>query len=36
MGKDLVFEQSVARLEQIIGQLEKGDVPLADSRKGYS
>jgi exodeoxyribonuclease VII small subunit len=31
MGKDLVFEQNVARLEQIIGQLEKGDVPLADS-----
>ena len=31
MGKDLAFEQNVARLEQIIGQLEKGDVPLADS-----
>lgn len=29
--QDLTFEQNIARLEEIIGRLEKGDVPLAES-----
>lgn len=28
---EMTFEESLARLEKIIGQLEKGDVPLGDS-----
>lgn len=28
---EMTFEESLARLEKTIGQLEKGDVPLGDS-----
>jgi exodeoxyribonuclease VII small subunit len=28
---EMTFEESLARLEKIIGRLEKGDVPLGDS-----
>lgn len=31
--KNLSFEQSVARLQEIVSALEKGDAPLADSLK---
>lgn len=31
--KKLSFEQSVARLQEIVSALEKGDAPLADSLK---
>lgn len=31
--KKLSFEQSVARLQEIVTALEKGDAPLADSLK---
>ena len=30
-GKKLSFEQSMARLEEIVRHLEKGDMPLNDS-----
>lgn len=30
-GKKLSFEQSLARLEEIVRHLEKGDLPLTDS-----
>ena len=30
-GKKLSFEQSMARLDEIVRQLEKGDMPLNDS-----
>lgn len=30
-GKKLSFEQSLARLEEIVRHLEKGDIPLSDS-----
>ena len=30
-GKKLSFEQSLARLEEIVRHLEKGDMPLSDS-----
>ena len=29
--KDKTFEESIARLEEIVGALEKGDTQLADS-----
>ena len=29
--KELTFEQSLERLEEIVRQLEKGDAPLAES-----
>ena len=32
-GKKMNFEQSLARLEEIVGHLEKGDMPLNDSLK---
>jgi exodeoxyribonuclease VII small subunit len=28
---DLVFEKALAELEEIVGKLERGDVPLAES-----
>lgn len=31
----LSFEQSLAELEKIVAQLERGDVPLADSIRIY-
>lgn len=31
MEKERTFEENIARLEQIAGALEKGDVPLAES-----
>lgn len=31
--RKLSFEQSVARLQEIVSALEKGDAPLADSLK---
>ena len=30
-GKKLSFEQSMARLDEIVRHLEKGDIPLDDS-----
>ena len=32
---DLSFEQAMRELEQVVGQLERGDVPLEDSIKLY-
>ena len=32
-AKKLTFEQQIARLEEIVAALEKGDAPLADSLK---
>ncbi len=32
-SKKLTFEQSLARLDEIVKHLEKGDQPLADSLK---
>lgn len=32
-GKKLTFEQQLARLEEIVSALEKGDAPLAESLK---
>jgi exodeoxyribonuclease VII small subunit len=32
---DLKFEECLARLEQIVGQLESGDLPLEDSLKAF-
>ena len=32
-GKKLTFEQQIARLEEIVSALEKGDAPLAESLK---
>ena len=32
-GKKVTFEQQLARLEEIVAALEKGDAPLADSLK---
>ena len=31
MNEDMTFEQQLARLEEIVAALEKGDAPLADS-----
>lgn len=31
MSQELTFEQSMARLEQIVAQMEQGDVTLEDS-----
>ena len=33
--RELSFEQSMQRLEQIVRQLEKGDVPLEDAMKFF-
>ena len=33
--KDMSFEEALAELEQVVGQLERGDVPLEDSIKMY-
>ena len=33
MSEAMSFEQSIARLEEIVGALEKGDAKLADSLK---
>ncbi|NLK08243.1 MAG: exodeoxyribonuclease VII small subunit [Firmicutes bacterium] len=30
-NKEVTFEQNLARLEEIIGTMEKGDVPLQES-----
>ena len=30
-GKKLSFEESLARLEEIVRHLEKGDLPLSES-----
>ena len=30
-GKKMTFEEKLARLEQIVAALERGDAPLADS-----
>ena len=35
MNKELSFEQAYARLEQILGQLNSGEVSLEDSLKYY-
>lgn len=32
---ELSFEQAMAELEQVVGKLERGDVPLEDSIKLY-
>jgi len=32
-AKKMTFEQQLARLEEIVAALEKGDAPLADSLK---
>lgn len=32
-SKKLTFEQSLARLDEIVKHLERGDLPLADSLK---
>ena len=34
-GKKLSFEQSLARLEEIVRHLEKGDMPLSDSLSAF-
>lgn len=31
----MTFEQAMAELEQVLGQLERGDVPLEDSIRLY-
>ena len=31
--KKLTFEESLARLEDIVARMERGDIPLADSLK---
>lgn len=33
MDKDIKFEKAMARLEEIVQSLEKGDIPLEDSLK---
>lgn len=33
--EEMSFEQAMAELEQVVGQLERGDVPLEDSIKLY-
>ncbi|MCR5826240.1 MAG: exodeoxyribonuclease VII small subunit [Oscillospiraceae bacterium] len=35
MTEPMSFEQSIARLEEIVGALEKGDAKLADSLRLY-
>lgn len=35
MAEQMSFEQSIARLEEIVGALEKGDAQLADSLRLY-
>ncbi|MGB3312814.1 MAG: exodeoxyribonuclease VII small subunit [Albidovulum sp.] len=32
---EMTFEQAMAELERVVGQLERGDVPLEDSIKLY-
>lgn len=32
---EMTFEQAMAELERVVGQLERGDVPLDDSIKLY-
>ena len=32
---EITFEQAMAELERVVGQLERGDVPLEDSIKLY-
>ena len=32
---EMTFEQAMAELEQVVGKLERGDVPLEDSIKMY-
>jgi exodeoxyribonuclease VII small subunit len=32
---EMSFEQAMAELENVVGQLERGDVPLEDSIKMY-
>ncbi len=32
---ELTFEEAMAELERVVGQLERGDVPLDDSIKLY-
>lgn len=32
---EMSFEQAMAELEQVVGKLERGDVPLEDSIKLY-
>lgn len=32
---DMSFEEAMAELEQVVGKLEQGDVPLEDSIKLY-
>ena len=35
MSKTIHFEQSITELETIVGQLEKGELPLEDSLKQF-
>ncbi|AHE66518.1 exodeoxyribonuclease VII small subunit [Legionella oakridgensis] len=35
MTKTIHFEKSIAELEQIVAQLEKGELPLEDSLKQF-
>jgi exodeoxyribonuclease VII small subunit len=35
MAKKVSFEEAIGRLEEIVRQLEKGDVPLEDSIRLY-
>lgn len=35
MTKTINFEQSIEELENIVGQLEKGELPLEDSLKQF-
>ena len=34
-GSEMSFEQAMAELETVVGQLERGDVPLEESIKLY-
>ena len=35
MAKELKFEEMMKNLEQIVGELESGDMPLEESLKKY-
>ena len=35
MAKELKFEEMMKKLEQIVGELESGDMPLEESLKKY-
>lgn len=35
MAKELKFEEMMKRLDEIVGELESGDIPLEESLKKY-